>query len=88
MGALQYGAAAVSMALQATSMGLMAHQMGGFDEDVIRKEFNIPLQYIPMSIMAIGYESAAEAAKVPEKVRQPLNTNFFIGSWGKGLEPQ
>ncbi len=80
------GAAAVCMALQAAGMGLMAHQMGGFDADVIRKEFSIPEQYIPMSVMAIGYESSAEAVRVPAKERQPLQENFFIGSWGKGLE--
>lgn len=80
------GAAAVCMALQATAMGLMAHQMGGFDADVIRKEFNIPAQYVPMSIMAIGYESSIEAAKIPSKERLPLKENFFMGSLSKSLE--
>jgi nitroreductase len=82
------GAAAVSMALQAAGMGLMAHQMGGFDEDIIRSEFQVPAQYVPMSVMAIGYETPAEAANIPAKTRQSLNENFFMGKWCKKLETE
>lgn len=80
------GAAATCMALQAASMGLMAHQMGGFEPEVIAKEFDIPSHYVPMAVMAVGYESLAEEAKTPPKERQPLDENFFLGSWGMGLE--
>ena len=79
-GSYDTGAAAFSMALQAAHMGLMAHQMGGFDEDKIRKEFSIPSSVTPMAIMAIGYEQAG--AQVPLKDRRPLTDNFFLGAWG------
>jgi nitroreductase len=85
-GAYDTGAAAVCMALEATALGLMAHQMGGFDEVKIRKEFHIPEEYVPMAVMAVGYESAEEAAHVLAKNRQPLHENFFMGSWGTGLQ--
>lgn len=79
------GAAATCMALQAAYMGLMAHQMGGFDPEIIRKEFSIPSHYVPVAIMAVGYETLDEAAKSPSKERLPLSENFFLSAWGKGL---
>lgn len=78
------GAAAFAMMLKATSMGLMAHQMGGFDESKIRQEFFIPENFEPMSVMAIGYPSSEEVQ--PERKRRPLSENFFEGSWGKSFQ--
>jgi nitroreductase len=65
-------------------MGLMAHQMGGFDEQKIRQEFSIPDDFQPMSVMAVGYPSADEIQ--PERKRKPLSDNFFDGSWGKKIQ--
>jgi len=78
------GAAAYSMMLKATSMGLMSHQMGGFDADKIKQAFNLPDDITPMAVMAIGY--SAENGDPAAKDRKPLKENFFIGSWGKGIE--
>jgi len=44
-GAYDTGAAAASLCLQATSLGLMTHQMGGFDGKKAQADFNIPEQY-------------------------------------------
>lgn len=77
------GAAAFSMMLEATSLGLMAHQMGGFDEEKLRKAFAIPDDYVTMAVMAIGYPGKEE---VPPKKRKALKENFFDGAWGKGIE--
>lgn len=41
-GAYDTGAASMSLALQATAIGLMVHQMGGFDAERIRRAFAIP----------------------------------------------
>ncbi len=87
-GTFDTGAAATCMALAASSIGLMAHQMGGFDEFKIQSALNIPSKYIPMSIMAIGYETLEEAQNIPAKTRRPLNENFFLGAWGVGFESQ
>jgi nitroreductase len=75
------GAAAYGMMLQATSLGLMAHQMGGFDPEKIINNFGIPKDFVPMAVMAIGFEVANEVAKPKE--RKPLEENFFMGTWGK-----
>lgn len=79
------GAAAFAMMLKATSLGLMAHQMGGFDENKIQQDFNIPADYTPMAVMAIGYESEEEANQPHEKDRRPIPANFFDGKWETGL---
>lgn len=78
------GAASFAMMLKATSLGLMAHQMGGFEAQKIKQLFALPVSYEPMSVMAIGYPSKEEVQ--PEKKRKPLGENFFMGSWGKKFE--
>jgi len=47
---------------QATAMGLMVHQLSGYDEERAKETLVIPTRYEPMSIMAIGYKS--ESAKL------------------------
>ncbi len=85
------GAAAISLCLQATDLGLMAHQMGGFDVDQSITAFDVPAGHTPMAMIAIGYQTAQE--DVPEKRRErefaprrrnPLKEHFFFGAWGKG----
>jgi nitroreductase len=84
------GAAAVSLCFQATSMGLVTHQMGGFNGDKARETFAIPLQYNPISMLAVGYEGDAnqlpddlKARELAERSRKPLDELFFHGTWGK-----
>jgi nitroreductase len=84
------GAACENICLQATSMGLVAHQMGGFDVEKTRQLFQIPSQYDLMSFIAIGYPLAidkmSEASLIKEKEarkRKPLREIFFINQWGE-----
>jgi nitroreductase len=49
------GLATENMLLQATDLGLIAHPMGGFNKDVIRKLFRISEEYEVMTITAYGY---------------------------------
>jgi nitroreductase len=84
------GAACENICLQATSIGLVAHQMGGFDVEKSRQLFQIPSQYDLMSFIAIGYPLAVEKisaeALVKEKEarkRKPLREIFFINQWGE-----
>lgn len=86
------GAAAENLCLQATSLGLMAHQMGGFNADLARDKFNIPAQYTPMAMLSVGY--AADIARLDGDVlsretaarsRRPLGDLFFSASWGKSI---
>lgn len=77
------GAAALSLSLQAVDLDLMTHQLGGFDVDVIRRDFSIPEDHKPMAIIAVGYET--EGVDPQERERLPIGHNFFLGEWGAGF---
>ncbi|HKA45720.1 MAG TPA: nitroreductase family protein [Burkholderiales bacterium] len=84
------GAASCCMALQAVELGLMVHQMGGFDADKARASFNIPAEYTPMAMIAVGYQTDAdildEETKKKElapRARKPIEERFFEGGWGR-----
>jgi len=86
------GAAALSICLQATVLGLMTHQMAGFSADKARDAFAIPARYQPLAMMSVGYQlpEAVLPAQLRERelkprVRSPLASRFFAGSWGEGL---
>ncbi|MBA3696432.1 MAG: nitroreductase family protein [Methylotenera sp.] len=83
------GAAAENVCLQASSMGLMAHQMGGFNADKAREVFAIPTQYIPMAMLCVGYAADINTVtgdaldrETSARTRRPLNELFFAGNWG------
>lgn len=78
------GAAAFGMMIQATALGLMAHQMGGFNEAKLRADFAIPQNFIVMAVMAIGYP--ATERQIRSRERKPLSANFFAGSWNNGID--
>lgn len=86
------GAASENLSLQAAALGLMVHQMGGFDADKTKTEFSIPEQFTPMAMMTVGYQLAETA--IPDDVkereynaraRNTLDENFFEGDWGKPI---
>lgn len=84
------GAASENLCLQATAMGLMAHQMGGFDVEAARTAFAIPGRYMPMAIIAIGYQlplermaDAMRMRELNERNRKLLEENFFNGQWSQ-----
>ena len=83
------GAAVENLCLQASSMGLVVHQMGGFNADKARETFTIPDQYTPMAMLAVGYEGDAnnlpdelKMRELAERKRKPLGELFFDSAWG------
>ncbi|WP_253300087.1 nitroreductase family protein [Wolbachia endosymbiont of Chironomus riparius] len=78
------GAANYALMLQAAAIGLMAHQMGGFDSDRVVEKFNIPNDLNIMSIIAVGYEK--EGNQIGKKKRRPIEEIFFYNELpGKNL---
>lgn len=82
------GAASLSLCLQATSMGLMSHQMGGFDPDKLRNSFNIPADINLWSMIAIGHPALPDTLteeqlerELKQRERRPLSQLFFNNSW-------
>jgi len=86
------GAAAENLCLQAAAMGLMAHQMGGFDVEKTRSTFGIPEQYALMAMIAVGYPAeistlqgeVLEREQAPRK-RRELGELFFKDGWGQPI---
>lgn len=84
------GAASLSIALQAVALGLVAHQMGGFDAEKARAAFNIPPEYTPMAMIAVGYQAEPDVLdeetrkkELAPRARKPVSERFFEGVWGK-----
>ena len=86
------GAAALSLCLQASALGLMTHQMAGFNPEQAREAFSIPDRIKPLAMMTIGYQLSEE--NLPEAFRErelkprernALGDHFFLNGWGEGL---
>lgn len=75
------GASAAFFVLQASELGIMTHQMGGFDPQKVSNAFNIPPRYQPITVIAVGYEKPGTPVK--DKSRRPTEDQFFFGKWGK-----
>jgi nitroreductase len=87
------GMASLSLALQAVALGLIAHQMAGYDVEKARAAFEIPADHTPMAMMAVGYQASPdvldEETKKKELIprrRKPFGERCFEGRWGKGIE--
>jgi len=83
------GAANAQLTMEATSRGLVVHQMAGFHHDKVRQLFGIPESWEPVSAMAIGYpgdpESLPEQLRKTElapRTRKPLSDFVLSGRWG------
>lgn len=82
------GAAGVSLCLQAAALGLVTHQMGGFDGNKARGLFNLPDDCQPMAMIAVGYQAETEIldeefkdAETAPRTRAALGERFFAGAW-------
>lgn len=92
-GQFDTGAASMNIYLQAVTLGLMAHPMGGFDKDRLRIEFNIQEQFEIMAMIAIGYQAEADviedekqrANELKVRERKPIGTMFFDSEWDNGI---
>jgi nitroreductase len=84
------GLAVGNLLLQATSMGLFVHQMGGYDKEKARNSLKIPPEYEPVAVIAVGYiaesyegfpEELVRREKSPRS-RKSLNEIVFNNLWG------
>ncbi len=62
------GMAALSLCLQATALGLIAHQMAGFEIEKARTDLGIPAGYEPVAMIAVGYPG--DLASLPDYLRE------------------
>ena len=87
------GMATMNLILQATAHGLVAHQMGGYDRERARAEFDIPEEFELASMIAVGHpgDPADLAPEVGEREAAPRNRSpipefAFAGAWGRPLK--
>jgi len=64
------GAANAFLSLQATELGLNVHQMGGFDQSLLRQNLNVPENFDIGVVMAIGYAGNPEQLPVGLRDRE------------------
>lgn len=81
------GAAWQNLSLQATSMGLVAHGMEGFDYDKAKRSLSIPDEYQVEAMCAIGKHG--DIHELPKELQQretpssrnPVNSIIFEGTF-------
>jgi nitroreductase len=84
------GLAVENLVLQATALGLQAHQMAGYDVEKARKACQIPSGFEPVAMIAVGYPGDPEILpeylrerELKPRERQPIEDFVFTASWGR-----
>lgn len=84
------GAAWMSLALQARTMGLFAHAMGGFDNDSLAAAVHLPHGHTLHCVVAVGEQGPADvlpadlAAREKPNGRKPVGETMWHGRFGTG----
>ena len=89
------GQAVAHLSVQATALGLVVHQMAGFDRQKAAELFALPEGYDALTVFAIGYEG--DPATLPAGLREreleqrshkPLKEFVFDGAWQAPLQEE
>jgi nitroreductase len=80
--------AAENLAVQATALGLVVHQMAGFRIDQARADCRIPEGYEPVAMIAVGYpgdpallSDRLRARETQPRVRKPVTEFVYSATW-------
>lgn len=82
--------AVMNLTLQATSLNLYVHQMGGFSPPKIKENFLVPDEFEPVVVLAIGFKG--DPNTLPENLRtdenseskrKPLEALLFENQFGE-----
>ncbi|MBI9069889.1 MAG: nitroreductase family protein, partial [Salinivirgaceae bacterium] len=84
------GQAVSYLTIQATEMDLYLHQMGGFSQEIARKNLNLPDDFLPVAMIAMGFKGSLD--RIPEeyqkienneRIRNTVDSFAFQGVWKK-----
>jgi nitroreductase len=82
------GCASGYLVLQATHMNLVSHQMAGFAADKANGVLGVPTEFVPGSMIAIGYpgdpktmDEGSQKRDASPRTRKPLGEIAFRGGW-------
>jgi len=83
------GQAMICMSLQAEELGLVTHQMGGFNAETLKSALGMPEHLHVMSVTALGHQADVESAleefqamEQAPRIRRPLEESVHAGHWG------
>ena len=87
------GLAMGNLLVQATALGLYAHQMAGILPDQIRATYDVPDEFEPVAGTALGYlgdpevlpDGLREKEHTPRS-RRPLEETVFGATWGEAAD--
>jgi len=88
------GQAVICLCLQAETLGLVSHQMGGFDPEAIKAELRIPESLHIMSVAALGYagdigmlDDDFQSVETAPRTRKSLAEIVHNGRWNSAWQP-
>jgi nitroreductase len=83
------GAAMALLSVEATARGLFVHQMAGFDPEIARQVFEIPVGWEAIAAFATGYPGDPSSLPKPlferetaPRSRKPISEFVMSGKWG------
>lgn len=86
------GLATANLVFQAGTLGVMVHQMAGFDAARARTALSIPAGFEPVTALALGYagdpdmlDEPLRSREVAPRARLPLTALAFQGRWDAPL---
>ena len=89
------GQAVAMMVTEAVNQGLIAHQMGGFSAEKGIELFDIPADFTPVSVTAIGYMGDPELlpddmkkSEFEERKRRDMSELVFSNQFGKPFKKE
>jgi len=83
------GQSVAYLSIQATNEGLFLHQMGGFNHDKIIENLQLPEEFEPVTVIALGYRGDLTSLPpaLQEREKQMVNRLFLnelvFEEWGK-----
>lgn len=84
------GLAVGTLSVQATDLGLSLRQMGGFSVDAAREAYNIPANFEPFVVLALGYGAQVDdipaehhERELAPRQRRALSETVFTHTWGE-----
>lgn len=87
------GAASITLCYQAMALGLHTHQMAGFSREKARQLFGFPEDFLPGSVIALGYQGEPSALKSEQMLQQEIAPRerkalgeIVLSAWGKAAQ--
>lgn len=84
------GLASENLTLEAVSLGLATHGMGGIELEKIREVYGLPVDCEPVAGWAVGYpgepemlEEKLKERELAPRTRKELKEFVFAGKWGE-----